>query len=95
MCCFVKQDQLSSLMKDMKEEGNALFKDKNFYQAGEHYTCGLIIAKHLESTHFVNIDKEMLSTLFSNRAACCLKMVSSVAYPGTQFSGSGCVKCDI
>ena len=62
-------------MKDLKEEGNALFKEKNYYQAGEHYTCGLIVAKMMESCHFVKVEKELLSTLFSNRAACCLKMV--------------------
>ena len=62
-------------MKDIKEEGNAIFKEKNYNMAGEFYTCALLAGKILETYHYVQVDKEQLSTLFSNRAACCIKMV--------------------
>ena len=72
---FLLKGQLQILMRDLKEEGNCLFKEKNYLVAGEHYTCGLIIAKMLQTSEFVEVDRELLSSLFSNRAACCLKMV--------------------
>lgn len=60
---------------DIKEEGNACFKDKDYNGAYEMYTSALHVCKNLQTVHFVNIDKELLSTIFSNRAACLLKMV--------------------
>ena len=64
------------MLKDFKKEGNDLFKDKNYMPAGEHYTCALFLGRQVENLHHENIDRDLLSTLFSNRAACFLKMVS-------------------
>ena len=60
----------------MKDEGNACFKDKDYIQAYDLYTAALNICKHIQIVHFVNVERELLSTIFSNRAACELKMVS-------------------
>ena len=61
----------------MKEEGNALFREKNFYVAGEHYTSALFVGKMLQSRFAMNVDKMLMSALFTNRAACCNKIVST------------------
>jgi len=64
------------MITDLKKEGNDLFKDKSYLLAGEHYTCALCLARILETGHYVDVDKELLSTLFTNRAACFNKLVS-------------------
>ena len=63
-------------MTDLKEEGNDNFKEKNYRYAGDYYTCALIVAKMLQVHHFHNISQDNLAVFFSNRAACCQKMVT-------------------
>ena len=65
------------MVAEIKEEGNVHFKEKEYTQAYELYTAALAICKHMQTDRFVSIDSEMLSTIFSNRAACLLKIVSS------------------
>ena len=70
------QDDLMRLITEFKKEGNDLFKEKHYLLAGEHYTCALCLAKILETGHYVEVDQELLSALFANRAACFNKLVS-------------------
>ncbi|KAK3091336.1 hypothetical protein FSP39_019040 [Pinctada imbricata] len=61
------------LMQDLKDEGNLLFKELQFDVAWMHYRNALFIARILETRFYHEVDKEFISTLFSNRAFCCLK----------------------
>ena len=67
-------------MKDLKEEGNVIFSEKSYRNAAEHYTCGLMIGRHIEADFLVIVDRNLLSALFCNRAACCIKMVGMFSY---------------
>ena len=71
------QDSLNSLMNELKEEGNCCFKDRDFNSAYEMYTASLNVCKNLQTSHFIIPEKKFLSTVFSNRAACLLKMVKN------------------
>ena len=65
------------LLIDFKEEGNILFKDeKSYYKAAEHYTAALNLGKLLQIRDPQDGDNKCMSSLFTNRAACCSKMVS-------------------
>ena len=59
----------------MKHEGNALFKDKDYATAYDMYTAALSICKHMQINFFPNVEGELLSTIFSHRAFCLLKLV--------------------
>ena len=63
-------------MQDLKDEGNILFKECHYDIAWMHYRNALFIARILSTRFYHEVDKEFLSTLFSNRAFCCLKKVS-------------------
>ncbi|KAL3877847.1 hypothetical protein ACJMK2_035491 [Sinanodonta woodiana] len=69
----VNKQVLLLLMQDLKEEGNALFKEEDFGVAWMHYRNALFVARVLEMRFYHDVDKEFISTLFSNRAQCCLK----------------------
>ena len=73
---FVFQDNLRWFVTDFKDQGNDLFKQKNYHGANEMYTVALNLCRHLQDYHYVPIENELLSILFSNRAFCLLKMVS-------------------
>lgn len=62
-------------MQDLKDEGNDLFKEGDFDNSWMHYRNALFIARILELRFYHIIDEEFKSTLFSNRAFCCLKKV--------------------
>lgn len=62
-------------MQDLKDEGNDLFKEGDFDNSWMHYRNALFIARILELKFYHIVDKEFKSTLFSNRAFCCLKKV--------------------
>lgn len=62
-------------MQDLKDEGNDLFKEGDFDNSWMHYRNALFIARILELRFYHIVDKEFKSTLFSNRAFCCLKKV--------------------
>jgi len=62
-------------MQDLKDEGNIIFKEGHFDVAWMHYRNALFIARILETRFYHDVDKEFISTLFSNRAFCCLKKV--------------------
>jgi len=70
------QDNINWYVTDFKDQGNQLFKEKNYKSANEMYTVALTLCRHLQNYHFIPIDKELLSVLFSNRAFCLLKMVN-------------------
>ncbi|KAJ8319502.1 hypothetical protein KUTeg_004593 [Tegillarca granosa] len=72
--CF--QQTFLYLMQDLKDEGNSLFKTGHYDVAWMHYRNALFIARILEMRFYHEVDKEFISTLFSNRAFCCLKKVS-------------------
>ncbi len=65
-----------AVMKMYKEEGNDLFKERNYTAAGEHYTHAVSLACNLERTEGKSIEAELISSVFCNRAACLHKMVS-------------------
>ena len=69
---------MQNIMKDLKEEGNQLFKEKDYFVSGEHYTCALILAHMLQTDYLMELDYKFVSSLFSNRAFCCLKLVMSL-----------------
>jgi hypothetical protein len=72
---FILQNALLHLMQDLKDEGNDLFKEGDFDNSWMHYRNALFIARILEVRFYHVVDKEFISTLFSNRAFCCLKKV--------------------
>ena len=72
----VPREQLFSILKDSKAEGNTCFKEGFYSLAMRHYGNALRLAKILETHHYFEVDKEIVTALFSNRAACCLKCVS-------------------
>ena len=63
-------------MHDLKDEGNALFKEGHYDIAWMHYRNAIFVARILDTRFYHSVDKEFLSSLFSNRAFCCLKKVS-------------------
>ncbi len=63
------------LMKDFKEEGNSLFNERNYTNAGEYYTHAIMLSRNLERHLGQPIEPELISSVFCNRAACLLKMV--------------------
>ncbi|XP_061191305.1 helicase with zinc finger domain 2-like [Saccostrea echinata] len=69
----VHKNALLHLMQDLKDEGNDLFKEGDFDNSWMHYRNALFIARILEVRFYHTVDKEFMSTLFSNRAFCCLK----------------------
>ena len=86
------QATLIRLMHDLKDEGNALFKEGQFDIAWMHYRNAIFVARILETRFYHSVDKEFLSSLFSNRAFCCLKKVSLYGSPSLysmEISGMG------
>lgn len=71
------QDSLVRLMYDLKEEGNALFKEGHYDIAWMHYRNAIFVVRNLENRYYHKIEKDFVSSLFSNRAFCCLKKVRS------------------
>ena len=69
------QAALIRLMHDLKDEGNALFKEGQYDIAWMHYRNAIFVARILDTRFYHTVDKEFLSSLFSNRAFCCLKKV--------------------
>jgi len=63
------------LMYDLKEEGNALFKETLYDIAWMHYRNAIFVVRILENRFYHTVEKEFTSSLFSNRAFCCLKKV--------------------
>ncbi|XP_048248196.1 helicase with zinc finger domain 2-like isoform X1 [Haliotis rufescens] len=64
---------LLQLMQDLKDEGNTLFKETMYDLAWMHYRNALFVARMLEMRFYYEVKKDFISTLFSNRALCCLK----------------------
>ena len=64
------------MIQDFKDEGNEQFRAKHYVPAQKMYGAALVVCRALHTFH--DVEKELLSTLFSNRAACYLKMVSVV-----------------
>ena len=73
-----RQQALLYLMQDLKDEGNTLFKELKYDVAWMHYRNALFIARILETRFYHEVEKEFISTLFSNRAFCCLKKVGII-----------------
>ncbi|XP_033763482.1 LOW QUALITY PROTEIN: helicase with zinc finger domain 2-like [Pecten maximus] len=69
----VSKQTLLMLMQDLKDEGNTVFKESHYDVAWMHYRNALFIGRILETRFYHDVDKEFVSTLFSNRAFCCLK----------------------
>lgn len=63
------------IMKMYKEEGNDLFKERNYTAAGEYYTHAIALACNMERKEGKPIETELISSVFCNRAACLHKMV--------------------
>lgn len=72
------QSDLLNLMHDLKEEGNALFKEEQYDIAWMHYRNAIFVVSILGNRFYCVVEKEFTSTLFSNRAFCCLKKVSLI-----------------
>ena len=76
---FVVQDELTSLLDYIKAEGNDLFKEaQRFDQAAEHYTAALLLGETLKEKFSFIIEPRLISSLYTNRAACCNKLVSDL-----------------
>lgn len=70
----IAQSRLEKFRTSMKDEGNETFKDKEYKKAYDLYTAALNVCKQIEVKYSSKVDPTFLSTLFSNRAACLLKM---------------------
>ncbi|XP_041364401.1 helicase with zinc finger domain 2-like [Gigantopelta aegis] len=66
--------RLLILMQDLKDEGNQLFRESQYSQALTHYCHAVFLTSMLENRFYHDVDPEFLSTLYSNRAICCLKL---------------------
>ena len=62
-------------MKELKEEGNDMYKEKEFSGAGDMYTAALLVGKALLERAPRMLDAKLVSIIFSNRAASFIKMV--------------------
>jgi hypothetical protein len=69
-----KPEHLEHMIKDFKDEGNERFRAKHYVPAEKMYEMALGICRALHTFHDVHVEKDLLSTLFSNHAACLLKM---------------------
>lgn len=77
------------LVHDLKEEGNALFKENHYDIAWMHYRNAIFIVGILENRFYHIVEKDFTSSLFSNRAFCCLKKVvmRMMLFFSPQFTG--------
>ena len=82
--CF-SQDEMIGIMKMCKEEGNDLFKERNYTAAGEYYTHAIALACNMERKEGKPIETELISSVFCNRAACLHKMVCNLPSLCTAF----------
>jgi hypothetical protein len=76
VACWVFQDAHLQLVHDLKEEGNALFKEGHYDIAWMHYRNAIFVVRILENRFYHKVEVEFTSSLFSNRAFCCLKKVN-------------------
>lgn len=74
------QEHLLLYMQDLKEEGNAFFKEEDYQNAWMFYSKAVNVAMDLRMHHYENVDHAFLSALFSNRAMCCLRQVRKFEY---------------
>ena len=63
-------------MKDLKDEGNTLFKECHFKEAGLFYSYALVVAWQLERTFYHMVEREFVAVLYCNASLCSLKIVS-------------------
>ena len=82
------QAAFTQLMHDLKDEGNELFRECLYDIAWMHYRNAIFVARILDTRFYHEVDKEFLSSLFSNRAFCCLKKVN---YLSRQEGGNGAI----
>lgn len=61
-------------MRNLLEEGNALFRDGNWENAGKEFSEGLNVS-HYAAGEDIQIPKDLLESLFVNRAAAYQNMV--------------------
>ncbi len=73
-------------MKMYKEEGNDLFKEKKYEDAGEYYTQAIFLACTIERLEGRAIETELVSSVFCNRAACLHKLVRDTIFLLSWFS---------
>ncbi|GCB85315.1 hypothetical protein scyTo_0026007, partial [Scyliorhinus torazame] len=66
---------LHQLVKNLLEEGNGLYREKDYKLALVQYVEALNVAQYAESDEVV-ISKGLLEKLYVNRAACYISMVS-------------------
>jgi len=59
----------------LKAEGNCLYEENHFPAAVELYTAAIDIGFSVLERRDTSMAQQRLSTFFSNRAACFLKMV--------------------
>ena len=76
------QAAFTQLMHDLKDEGNELFRECLYDIAWMHYRNAIFVARILDTRFYHEVDKEFLSSLFSNRAFCCLKKVNYLSRRG-------------
>ncbi|XP_012934940.1 helicase with zinc finger domain 2 isoform X2 [Aplysia californica] len=61
------------LLQDLKDEGNALFREDAFEDSWQTYWHALIVARQLERTFYHIVDKHFMGVLFCNASLCSLK----------------------
>jgi len=60
----------------LKAEGNCLYESGRYPAAVELYSAAIEVGHNVLERHDTLIAQQRLSTFFSNRAACFIKMVS-------------------
>lgn len=71
------QDFLTQLVCNLLEEGNALFKDREWDQAVKMFTEGLNVSDYAEAEE-IHIPQVLLESLFVNRATAFHSMVRNL-----------------
>jgi len=59
----------------LKAEGNCLYESERYSAAVELYSAAVELGYNVLERHETPIAQQRLSTFFSNRAACFIKMV--------------------
>ena len=76
LCSVTQQAVLLTLIQDLKDEGNQLFKEAQFPKASHHYRFALFVAQVLEERFYHEVEDDFMATLYSNGALSYLKTVS-------------------
>ncbi|GFN78225.1 helicase with Zinc finger domain 2-like isoform x3, partial [Plakobranchus ocellatus] len=70
----INKASLLMLMRDLKDEGNTLFREAEFKEAGLFYSYALIVGRQLEQTFYHAVEREFLTILYCNASLCSARI---------------------